>query len=220
LSLRLIFGKFVIKNNKQKESKMKNLKAPKSSIADAASLFKEVIKDNEISNIGVKGWEKEVILPYMIDKKGWIGTLMLKSDEVAVMLFGCRIWDVVYTADQNSVDGILPISTADKAIANRDISSYEKIPLSLAGDKISKAMLYLICNYTLKNNLLIKNKAVEIAPVVGFYETNGELKHGSILPFPSETIISAQFLNKFICEMNVNKVLEKTKDLEMFAMKQ
>ena len=193
---------------------MNNLRTPKSGIIDASLLFKEIVKDNGLSNKSIAGWEKEIILPFMMDKKGWIGTLMLKSDELAVMLFGRRIWDVVYTADKHSVDGILPVSRNDKLIKGQDIQSYINIPHCEAGDHISKSMHYLICNLALKHNINEVKNSIEILPVVGFYETNGELTQGSVLPFPNETIVSAQFLNKFICDLNNNKVLEKTKDLE------
>ncbi len=191
---------------------MNNLRTPSPTITDATLLFKDIVKSNSMSNITISGWDKNVTLPYMMEKRGWIGTLMLKSDEVAAMLFGCRLWDVAYTADKNTVDGIMPVDMSDKSIHGRNVDTYMSFPNHKPGDFISKAMMYLICQHTFKTFVKVNDGAAEISPVVGFYDIKGELSHGDILPFPSQTILSTQFLNKFICDLNVSKVLEKTKD--------
>lgn len=175
---------------------------------DAMDMFKAIISMNKMDKFTIQGWGKDIVLPYLIDPEGWLATWMLKSDEICIALFGCRIWNVVYQADKDCVEGVRPINMSEIVPDKKNLDSY--LSYSLAEDnKIPFSMRFLLCKHAFFGTLDISGTEVNIKPIRGIYNKGNPLESGDLLPLLNENDVYAHFLSKLTFKMNKELIIDK-----------
>jgi hypothetical protein len=182
-------------------------------VSDAMDMFKAIIHRNGLSKHTIKDWGPDLVVPHLTDPEGWLATWMLKSDEMCIELLGTRIWDCVYIADKNSVEGVKPANVSDLENAE-DMPGFDTyLQYGNAEEKgVPISVRFLICNAAFCNSMRVNNKEVSISPIQGFYNLDTPLKHGDLLPLPDEEKIRAQHWNAFLVRVNKSKVYELAKE--------
>lgn len=179
------------------------------SVDDAQMLFLLLMEKMGIKDLKLKEYE-DASLIYMVDKTAWLPLWMLKSDEVSVQLTGMRLWDALYVADKGCFLGVAPINRSqyqDNYDKELFTENYDKYPL-VTKDSFPFSMIALICQYVLKESLVVEKNTVSCKPLSGLYLLKKPLEHGDILPFQDETLIEAHFLNKTVLNMDPDKKSE------------
>lgn len=183
-------------------------------IQDAMDIFRVIIYHNELESHTIKGWGKDVLLPFLVDPEGWLAIWMLRSDEISISLFGHKIWDSAYKADKHCVEGVKPIPLSSINNSVESVDTYKRYTLAEKSG-IPFSIRYLICQQALFDSLIIINKEVEIKPVRGLYDLKGKLEAGQLLPMPDEPRVYGQQLNKIICRLNAARTIDKSPSLEL-----
>lgn len=182
-------------------------------VSDAMDIYKAIIHRNGLSKHTIKDWGPDLVLPHLTDPEGWLATWMLKSDELSVELLGSRIWDCVYIADKNSVEGVKPVDLSSlsdfedrdgyQTYTQYEIAEKNGVPISIR---------FMICNAAFCQSLNVHQREVSIKPIQGLYDLDEPLKHGDILPLPDATKISAQHWNSFLVRLNKSKTYDLAKE--------
>lgn len=184
----------------------KNLASPV--INESISLFKRIIAKHKMQKFNIKGWESEIILPYLTDQEGWLGIWMLKSDEISTLLTGKRMWDVAYQADPDCLEGMRPVHT-DELKSTHDLKTYSAIPLFM-DDELKPGLKFKLCEHAFFESLSISGNEVSLNPIFIYgYELDRNLNSGEVLPFPSSDRLLAKNLNEFNFKVNNNLNLSK-----------
>ncbi len=169
-------------------------------VNDAIDVFTAIIEKNSLQKHTVKDWG-EIYLPYLTDPEGWLGVWMLQSDELAVSMLGCRLWDAVYTKDSECVHSIRAIERTDCDAEGPVVDTYDQFPLAeeLA---VPFALRFAISNLSFLDSLIIEDNLVSIKAVTGFYDLEKPLEDGDVLPFQDRARLMAHHFNRYIHELN------------------
>lgn len=175
-----------------------------STVEDAVSFYRGLIESNKLGRHTVEGWG-DVYFKYLSDPEGWLGVWMLRADELAVSLIGCRIWDVAYIRDSQCVQAIRPVSIKSLSSPQNQetLSTYLRYPLA-DSMSIPGSLLLTILNSSFQESLVINGMEVNIKQVTGFYDIGDKFSDQDILPFQDDAKISAVYLNRFIIESNAS----------------
>lgn len=170
-------------------------------IQDAMDIFTAIIDHNGMSNFTIKDWGEEIMLNYLTVPEGWLSRWMIRSDELSIVLFGSRMWDVAYVADKSSVEGFIPVPLSEIAEDTEYLDTYKVF--SLAEDEgIPFSARYLVAQQAFFETININGTEVEIKPIRGLYKTKGSLELNQLLPMLDLPRSYGQQLNIMICHIN------------------
>lgn len=171
-----------------------------SRVVDGIDMFTALINMSGMERYTVKGWDRGITLSIMLDPAGWLGSFMIKSDELCLSLLGSRMWDVVYVGDKDSVEGFKPVDIAKSNQDDKSVKSYYEYPLAEeAGTPYS--LRFMICRMAMMRVLMIEGTEVSIKP---YYRAmfNDVVPPGSAIPLVSEVQNFAGLLSQFTRAMN------------------
>lgn len=178
-------------------------------ISDAELLFKRVISKQKMNKFNIKGWENDIVLPYLTDPEAWLGIWMLRSDEICQVLTNRRLWNVAYQANNECMEGMKPVSISEDMYDLPNIDTYLNHPV-FKGDELPNGLRFIICQAAFLDSLEIEGNHVSIKALYSFgYELDKPLEHGDFLPCANSDILLAKQMNIFELEINRSKKLEQ-----------
>ncbi len=191
------------------------------SSAEAQKIFDIILKRKRINNFIYDDKEvgANVKLSFFNSNDTLLPSWMLRSDEIAVMMTGKRLWNVIYQGSSTAMMGYttVPINNdIPKSYLSYDVASAEDIPFSLK---------VLICQLALTQRIKVNDNKFNIENDVGFYfSNNGGIQDGKLIEFPNIDHSLAFEWNKISHEFNKQyKVIEPSKDnnneFEEFSVK-
>ena len=176
-------------------------------IANAELLFKKVIFAQRMNKCNIKGWEKDIILPYLVDPQAWLGVWMLRSDEISQTLLGKRLWNVAYQADKECMEGMKPVPITEDIFELPNIDTYLKYPV-LESHEVNDGLKFMISQAAFLDSITLEGNEVSIKTLYSFgYELEKPLEHGDFLPCVNTDILLAKQMNSFEIEINNKQTL-------------
>jgi len=177
------------------------------SVAEAT--YTEIAHHMGISEYTIEGWgSSQIVLRHLLEPKGWLGPIMLMADEISSVLYGERIWDVAYQADEEAVTGVHPVPLQD--VSDTDVTnSYAATPHP--GIARSNATLIHQLAMTRKLDIDHEAKTVSIREIDGIYPNNSPLQHGEFLLFPDELMVTQAIWADLLSKTASSSVLRELK---------
>lgn len=177
------------------------------SIAEVA--YTEISRKMGVSEYAIEGWGSQIVLRHLLEPKGWLGPIMLMADEISSVVFGERIWDVAYRANEESVEGVEPVALSDVQ-DDSVIQSYKQTP----HPGISRGHATLIHQLALSRKLVIDHEAktVAIREIEGVYPNTKPLENGEYLLFPNEDMLTQAIWADILNEAASNPILRQLED--------
>ncbi|MFS1426298.1 hypothetical protein LMH73_003685 [Vibrio splendidus] len=138
-------------------------------------------------------------LEFFNSNDAFLPSWMFRSDEIAAMLTGKRIWNVVYKGNSDAMMGYSAVTvpngmTLPESYSKHPHATNEEIPFSLR---------YLICQSALTDKLTLRDGKFDMKDDVGFYfNSSGLPKDGVTMDFPDIDYCLAYEWNKIAFDMN------------------
>lgn len=87
------------------KQKTPNFISDQRTVKDATRVFEFVIKNNDLSRLTMADQKGKVTLGMMNEPKALLPSWLMRSEDIAVCLFGKRLWNVKYQGDLSSLLG-------------------------------------------------------------------------------------------------------------------
>lgn len=162
-------------------------------LGQALEVYRGAVRSLGLSDYGIQGWGRGYKVPQMVDQDGWLGPWMLKTDELAVLLLGRRIWPFAYVSDPNACEGVSP-KLVDECDSEVKKQTYLRYPILQGQERrMQWPLAAKIAQFAVSDSLdrLEESREVNMRPLTGFYAIAAPLEPGEILPFPAEEQITA-----------------------------
>lgn len=170
-------------------------------LGEAVDTFLCIVHDLGLADYGIRGWGPGYKVPQLIDPEGWVGPWMLKTEEMAVIMLGGRLWPVVYVSDDNACEGVSTRPIDDAQNSPSKVETYASHPVIEGPLRREKwPLIVKMMETVVTESLTIYRDThdVSIRPLTGFYGVSGALENGEILPFPDTHLIHAARLDNML----------------------
>lgn len=188
------------------------------SAKEAETLFKSILAKTGLGSYlydSKEAGDIAIKLEFFNENDAFLPSWMFRSDEIAALLTGKRIWNVLYKGNSDAMMGYSAVSVPTGMAVPE---SYEKYPHA-SEEEIPFSLRYLICLRALTDKLKLHNNRFEMKDDVGFYfNSSGLPKDGVTMDFPNIDYCLAYEWNKISFEMNRNvelPELDKSNEQEL-----
>lgn len=173
------------------KQKSKGIISPDRAVKDARRVFEYVIKNNNLNKFSMAEQSGKITLGMMNEAKALLPSWIMRAEDISVVLFGKRLWNVRYQGDFSS---LLGYSVHDETDNKPEI--VEDLPFSI---------IYLICQQAMADRVEINKGDKTYTPKTEygyFYDMEGVKEHGDILEFNSSRNIVAFEINKIMSSLS------------------
>ncbi len=87
------------------------------SITDANAIFHMVLESSQMANLRAENLEGESVED-LCDPNGWLAPWMREGDEISMILFNKKLWDVQYRASSETLKGFMVETSSDTQAVN------------------------------------------------------------------------------------------------------
>lgn len=171
------------------------------------ALYRHVMEQEGLGHMGVAGFSQKMPMLNMIHDQAWLPALMLRADELCVAIYGGRMWDWVYVADIECIEGIraLPAANAklyvekkgDSAFNEKALQTYADHPVL---DNLAPTEKFLLARTSLTQMIYITDtNEVEVRPTVRERKPDGStLSNNDVLPFYSLEKLKSKWVSRMM----------------------
>lgn len=168
-------------------------------VQDAIDMFRSIISLNGMDKYTVTGWGRDMTIPILVDPQAWLGLFMIKSDEICISLLGSRMWNVVYVADMECVEGFRPVNMQEADPNDAEIDSYRQY--AIAEDmNVAYSLRHVICKMAMMKCLRIEGTEVSSMPYKRLL-CEKSFEPGDILPMHDQGSIFVGLLHDLTRKM-------------------
>lgn len=174
------------------------------SVLLAASFYRDIVSELGIANALVSPESSTCTVQAMCAENAWLPKFMLRTDELAMLLIGSRIWNVAYVADHESFLGFR-VDEIDDDVRKRLDSSYADVNVV---DNCPFSLQKKLAIHAVETSVDFENGFAEIEPMRGYYNIQGTPEHGTIIPLPFVMLLQCHELNKVITSISQKRTIE------------
>lgn len=174
------------------------------SVLLGASLYREVVTELGIADTRVSPESKSCSVRSMCAENAWLPKFMLKTDELAMVMTGARIWNSAYIADHESFLGFRVQDIDDETVELID-ATYSQVPVI---ENCPFSLKKKIAMFAVTSSIEIVDGFAKIEPLRGYYNIQGTPEHGSIIPLPLLTLLQCHELNRMIASISQKRTIE------------
>lgn len=178
----------------------------KSNLAYSRELFSSLLKNQGIGDLALKENNK-IKVKQLCHPLGWLPDWMIRSDEISMLLFNKRLWNVVYVAQEKTPRGLTVIDMNEYTGSSlpHNYEAYDH----LHSDDDSVSLKALIAKEAISQSLDIQDNQVAIKPLLGFYGLKRRLQHNEVFPLANRALIGAYQFHRFNVAIAKQKLIKK-----------